>query len=791
MGDSQRSRWWLRLPNLNKLFPWFGIRLKLGIAFALIALVPLAVASAVGVWVTANQMETATRTSLETGLAQVAVNFAHGLDDAQHRVETLADNIMRPLLSDTSARQRREAGRFIGSFLARSSDVFRVKLVNEEGRVVYLAGKAGSATPGQAERESGHYEEWRADVAAGSNLEMFPVDLPDEAGRMAPPAIAVLVPLRDREGTFLGAVIGEAYISTLLTGVEVGSVHGETVTGIVDRDGTYLYHSLHKRGWTVVSPENERANLRSEFPGPIVSEILSGGAGTVSTADGRIVRYGPMMLNPAFPSPFTVYRTVPQVSLAAPIRRFLLSSAAAGIPVIILVLLAAAVAAEQFTRPIYQLREMARRLAGGEADVELTVASNDELEDLARDFTLMATALQQHRQGLEALVAQRTRELGAAHAELSEILYHSADAIISVDTEDRIRVWNQGAERLFGYEAEEAIGSEVTSLIGPRGNGGEREIAYIRRELARRGALVDFRTERRPREGGAIPVRLTQTLLTDDAGRPLGSSLIIRDSRMEDRLSAQMRRSERLAAVNVMAAGLAHELNNPVAIILNRIECMQEDAHERSGDEQLERDLDVLREHVVRLAGVTTDLLRFAREDEDEPTVFDPGAMTSRIITLLEATFVRRGLMLQYAAPDSIPGILGYEKAVETVLVNLLLNAADATPAGGTISVSLRSLADIDAVELSVADTGPGIPEALREQIFEPFFTTKSRQGGTGLGLTVCQSIVHRHGGVIELADVAEEGSRFAVTLPRDPFKANPQGDDEALEGRPVPDLLS
>jgi len=119
-----------------------------------------------------------------------------------------------------------------------------------------------------------------------------------------------------------------------------------------------------------------------------------------------------------------------------------------------------------------------------------------------------------------------------------------------------------------------------------------------------------------------------------------------------------------------------------------------------------------------------------------------------------------------------VPDVMGYEKAIETVIVNLLLNAADATPPDGTVTLSIRCSADGKAVEIEVRDTGEGLAPELRERVFDPFFTTKGPGRGTGLGLTVCRSIVDRHGGAIAIDTPPDGGCRFVVTIPLQPVSA-------------------
>jgi PAS domain S-box-containing protein len=431
------------------------------------------------------------------------------------------------------------------------------------------------------------------------------------------------------------------------------------------------------------------------------------------------------------------------------------------------------VAADQFTKPIFRIRNAAWQLARSDPIRPLNVSTNDEFEDLARDFTAVAEQVTAHRAQREAFIVERSRVLEQTHAELTDILEHSADGIIGLDPDRVVRIWNHGAERLFGYPSELAIGQEIDSVLRPASERAERERGVLKRELSREGAVVNLLTEVLDRDGTAIQISLTETLIAASDGRPLGSSLIVRDNRFQSRLEDQMRRSERLAAISVMAAGLAHEINNPLAIIGNRIECMQRDIRDKVGDASLAADVDVLQQHVARLRELTSSLLRFARDDQHSdarPVALGP--LAERTVALLRRTLATRRLRLGLEVDPLVPSVLGYEQAIETVIVNLLLNAADATPAGGTVNLTIRRGPGGDTAEIEVCDTGPGIAPALRERVFEPFFTTKEVGHGTGLGLTVCRSIVDGHGGSIRVDEPTGGGCRFLVTIPVQPIGA-------------------
>jgi signal transduction histidine kinase len=193
---------------------------------------------------------------------------------------------------------------------------------------------------------------------------------------------------------------------------------------------------------------------------------------------------------------------------------------------------------------------------------------------------------------------------------------------------------------------------------------------------------------------------------------------------------------------------------------------MEHAIHQQCPDCFLDPDLEVLREHTDRLNGVTQHLLGLARDDGESQQVVVLGDLLPKVVKLLEQTFASRGLSLRQNIEDDLPPVSIGEAAIETVCMNLLLNAADATPAGGVVTIEARRSTNTGVVELEVSDTGPGIPEELRHKIFEPFFTTKTEQRGTGLGLAVCRSIVERQHGTIQVGESRRSGGLFTVTLP-------------------------
>jgi PAS domain S-box-containing protein len=762
--------------NVNKLFPRLSIRVKLAIAFALVALGPLAVVSFMGARETVRQITSNARNALAFDLDMAETQTSRELQAAERQVDLVSTIARGPLLADrvTGDRRSTEAESVISSLLRTEPLLYQVKLVDASGlyRLVVRAGdSAGAPLPAHG----GDYYAWRASTMKPGTRLLFPVEVagPEEHGQRQPlPAIAILFPLSGPKGEFLGAVVGEAYASALFAHLDHASPGLTGVTALVDEDGRFLYHSERKRDWATLLATRDSVTVRSDFPPDVSTAILSGRTGALISPDGNLVSFMPLALGTSSRSRLSLYREVPISKLTAPARGFIAAVLVAAALVTLLVLGLAMLAADQFTKPIFRLRNATWRLARNEPAQPLGIETNDEIEDLARDFTLVAEQISEHRAQREAFIAERTKLLEQTHAELTDILEHAADGIIGLDTGGVVRIWNQGAERLFGFSPDEVAGRSIDDVLRPSDDKAERERTVLHRELERERAVVNFSTEVLAKDATPIRITLTQTLITAPDGRSLGSSMIVRDNRLQARLEDQMRRSERLAVISVMSAGLAHEINNPLAIISNRIDCMQRDVRDRGGAGSLAADIDTLQEHVERLRELTTSLLRFARDEQEDAGPIALAKLAEGIVALLRRTLAARRLDVTLDVSTSVPLLVGNEKAIETVIVNLLLNAADASPPGGTIRLVVRPGAENASVELEVSDAGPGIPPGLRERVFEPFFTTKEAGRGTGLGLTVCRSIIDRHRGTIRLDSGPGGGCRFVVTLPSEQLGA-------------------
>jgi signal transduction histidine kinase len=238
----------------------------------------------------------------------------------------------------------------------------------------------------------------------------------------------------------------------------------------------------------------------------------------------------------------------------------------------------------------------------------------------------------------------------------------------------------------------------------------------------------------------------------------------------------QVIQSEKLFSLGTLVAGVAHEINNPIGIIANRVEVLRLEHEEQGLDDALKEDLEVIHRHANRVGAITRALLTYARQASHEQSRLDLNAVARSALLLWQPQAERRVRVETYLE-EPLPSIMGNFTQLQQVVINLLSNALDATQPGGTIAVYTRGEGEpISAVELEVSDSGIGIPAEYLSKVFDPFFTTKPPGQGTGLGLSVCLGIVQDHQGTITVQSQDGRGSAFVVTLPVTP-RAEPSSE--------------
>lgn len=392
-------------------------------------------------------------------------------------------------------------------------------------------------------------------------------------------------------------------------------------------------------------------------------------------------------------------------------------------------------------------------------------------------FLLLAIGL---GAGCAALWPQLRTKPEVAHAQPSSagereraIVATITEGLVTIDRRGTIDGINQAAERMFGYSASELLGRNVAMLM-PQPFAAEHD-SYLARYLQSGEARIigiGREVSGQRKDGSTFPIDLSVGEGAANGERFFVA--IIRDITDRKEIQAKLAQSERLAAVGELAAGVAHEVNNPINTVINCAQLILD------GDDAAEHAA-IVREEGQRIATIVRDLLQFARNDDSLPVPTSILETVQRTLRLMGENFTRHGIQLTVAVPDDLPPVHARPQQLQQVLLNLLINAKDALqqetsphempPRRREVRITA---APVDqGVELVIADSGPGVPPAMLDRIFEPFITTKRARGGTGLGLSISKSIVEGYGGTLTVQNVPDSGARFRAWLPIHPDAAD------------------
>jgi PAS domain S-box-containing protein len=370
------------------------------------------------------------------------------------------------------------------------------------------------------------------------------------------------------------------------------------------------------------------------------------------------------------------------------------------------------------------------------------------------------------------LTERRQVEAALSHslARADALLEAASEGVVIVDRRGRIMSVNARTEAMFGWPRQELVGQGLEVLLPERRRRvHERHVAHYFADPRVRpmGKGLDLLARRR--DGREFPVEVSLSFIETEDGRQ--AMAFITD--ITERLAVEQaaRQAERLAALGTMAAGIAHEINNPVGIMSSRIELMLMEAQEQQLPEALREDLRVLHRNALRVVRIAQSLLSFARESPADRQPVDLNRCVEDMLLFVERQFGKQGVRVVTRLDPTRPLVLGHANALEQVVLNLITNARDALGDHGEISIESGFVRERPGwVRLKVSDTGPGISPDVLPRVFDPFFTTK--EGGTGLGLSVTYGIVRDHNGTIDVQSDQGRGTTFTLMLPQ--FKSPP-----------------
>jgi PAS domain S-box-containing protein len=354
-------------------------------------------------------------------------------------------------------------------------------------------------------------------------------------------------------------------------------------------------------------------------------------------------------------------------------------------------------------------------------------------------------------------------------AEQAAFMDKAQDAILVRDLEGKILFWNKGAERMYGWMRQEVLGRNIGGLLYSDPNKFVEVNGLTISQGEWHGEL-----QHQTKDRGAITIEARWTLIRDNEGRPKSVLAINTDITERKKIEAQFMRAQRMESIGTLAGGIAHDLNNILAPIMMSIDILKT----LSNNPQAGKILETIEISARRGADIVRQVLSFARGLEGERIEIQPKHLLKDLESIIKDTFPK-DIRLQFSIPNEIWTILGDPTQVHQILLNLCVNARDAMPNGGNLTIGVENCVldeqyvamNMQArpgryVNISVTDSGTGMTPELINKIFEPFFTTKELTKGTGLGLSTVLAIVKSHGGIINVYSEPGKGTTFKVYLP-------------------------
>lgn len=743
-----------------------GLTRRIYLAFLATALLPAAVAGAIGAWLSLDRLRAATVEGLQQEVSARGGGLRLFFTTLGSQLQFLStDPRALALLSGTPAAQaafgpqslQATLGEVYARLVRAQPDVYQVRLLDAKGvervRVDRRPQGVVVLAPHELQDKSDRYYVRDALARAPGSVYVSPLDLNVEHGQIEKPerpVVRLAAALTSPSGVPQGLVIVNLHAQVLVEPIQQMVHTREGTAYLFDRSGQFLARGGgHADGTFLMQPVSRLGALG----GAVLDRLTSDTAGSFTDA-GTIWTHAPVDFSGdasgssqppwaiaiAFPERALLHRITDLAKLYGVLAAALLMAAMAGYTI-----------SRRLTGPLDELAREADAIASGDFGRRVRIGGNDEIARLGERFNLMAARLQatlvqlqQHRSHLEAEVSERTRDLVAERARLASVLRHTSDAIVALRPDGELLFANRAAERLLGdreHEGEGQAHAQVLDALIGDARPGRGELSLGQRTLSIGRDIL-------PAGSGAGDLVIVARDVTQERRHI--------DERRE--FDQQVFQLDKLATVGELAMGAAHEIGNPLAGMKAVVQAL---LLEPELPAEVQQDLHRLESEIDRLTRFLGSFRGLAASREVRLSAQPLAGAVDDMLFWVRKPARSAGVELAAEIPDDLPPLSADPAQLREVLLNLFVNALQAMPDGGRLTVT-AFLQHRQAV-IEVQDTGRGIPSELRSEIFKRFFTT--RAGGSGLGLAVCRKVVEDHGGRIEVESRPGQ-TRFLVYWP-------------------------
>ncbi len=353
------------------------------------------------------------------------------------------------------------------------------------------------------------------------------------------------------------------------------------------------------------------------------------------------------------------------------------------------------------------------------------------------------------------------KEGKSAHEKFfSDIILNSVDAIIGFDEDFRVFLWNKGAENIFGYAREEAMGKDFEFLI-PEYLLEKGEKEFLIDEVRNKGFIANYESERITKSGEIKSVSISRFSIFDEQNKSIGSVGIVRDITLVKKLQQELREKENLALIGEVVSSVAHSLSNPLNIISGNADYLM--LNKKPGDDEYE-ELQAIINETTRITRSIRHLLNFSRPIKSNKKLNDLSEVIQRIAGNVKHISGNKEIKVKKEIDNAVGKFEFDAEQIEESILNIVTNAIQAIPSKGEITLAVKK--NNGNAVISVSDNGLGIPKENLDRIFKPFFSTKEYGKGTGLGLSIVKRVISEHNGNISVKSSPGKGTAFIIELP-------------------------
>lgn len=766
-----------------------GLSWKIYIAFLLAAGGPVAVAGLVGIHYSLQALRAETLQHLDQEVSSRAARMAHFFDQLTSELlyigtSTLLADLANAIRQSGEAVPRETVQRLerdYAAFARAYPYIYQVRFLAASGREIVRVdrkeGRLYTVPASELQDKSDRYYLHDAVGLEAGQVYVSPLDLNIERGQVEipeKPVIRFATPIVDRAGEKRGILIINLHAAYVMEQIEQMAERGG-VSYLFDRSGFYLSRTAETSGTPPSVRMQSAEALTGLMPRALLSRIIYGERGNEVLGDW-IVAFSPVGSGQVLvdrgerPTEWAIALAVPRKRLFEAVFNLYLLY---GVLTLSLAVTAAAgfLLSRRLLKPLTLLAGETEEIAQGHFGRRVEIRGKDEIADLGSRFNAMAArldetyrAIEEQKGRLEVEVKARTAELAREHDNLATIIESTADGILSVDTDGVIELANTAAERQLGHGNGRLAGRRLADLwSGFEG---------CARDLSE-GAAAASRFEL---EHGDRTLSLNVAAVAP-AGKPEGFIVVVRDVSEERRLAEhkreldrQMFQMEKMTTLGELAMGLAHEIGNPLAGMKSVVQMLIEeettDASQKGLLKRIENEID-------RLSGFLRTFHGYAAPQETNPTAVALESALDDVLLWTRKEAQALGVTIAYApCCEAVPNLWADPNQLKQVLLNLVINAVQATPEGGRVEIGMcfgtahsEDLAGpVPRMRFCIRDTGHGIGPEVLPKVFDPFFTTRPK--GSGLGLAVVKKIALQHGADILVDSKPGRGTSFELIWP-------------------------